>query len=240
MTRGLLTLVPTRNRVENALELLDVFYQTSTDDSSGLLFIVGTEDPRLNEYKKVIPENHLFVFPDRGLVKALNYVAPLYVEEYEAIGFMGDDHRPRTSGWDSTYLNVLRGLGPGYVYGNDLLVGERIPTQVAISSSIIRALGFFGPPGFTHLCVDLTWKDMGEELGRLFYLEDVVIEHMHPAANKAEEDSGYKHVNSKLMIRKDTQEYHRWRARDMDHQVRRVAHELGIVLRSSHAGQQII
>lgn len=232
---GLLTLVPTRNRVENALELLDVWYNTTTDPSSGLLFVVGTEDPRLKEYVEKIPIGHLLTFPSRGLVKALNYAAPMYVEEYEAIGFMGDDHRPRTTGWDSTYLDVLRGLGPGYVYGNDLLMGERIPTQVAISSSIIRSLGFFGPPGFIHLNVDLTWKDMGESLGRLFYLDDVIIEHMHPAAGKAPEDSGYKHANSRMMVRLDTKEYLRWRKSDMAHQVHRVASDLGIVLQSSHA-----
>lgn len=220
---GLLTLVPTRNRVENALELLDVFYKTSTEEDSGLLFIVGTEDPRFDEYFDQIPSMHIIPFPNRGLVKALNYaVSEGYAEEYEAIGFMGDDHRPRTYGWDSAYLNNLRELGYGYVYGNDLLMGESIPTQVAISSSIIRALGFFGPPGFTHLNVDLTWKDMGEALGKLRYLPDVIIEHMHPAAGKAQNDSGYQHVNSKMMVKLDGIEYERWKREDFRSQVHRV------------------
>lgn len=223
MTEGLLTLVPTRNRVENALELLDVWYDTTERNDSGLLFVVGTEDPRLEEYKQKIRSSHLLIFPERGLVKALNYAAPMYTKKYEAIGFMGDDHRPRTSGWDRAYLDELRKLGYGYVYGNDLLMGERIPTQVAISSSIIRSLGFFGPPGFWHLCVDLTWKDMGEGLRRITYLDDVVIEHMHPAAGKAEEDSGYKHVNSKIMVKHDEQEYFRWKREDYRNDLHRVA-----------------
>jgi hypothetical protein len=207
---GLLTLVPTRNRVENAVELLDVFYDTTHEYSSGILFIVGTEDPRLEEYKNKIPANHLVVFPSRGLVKALNYVAPAFTEQYEAIGFMGDDHRPRTPGWDSHYLRSLRELGAGYVYGNDLLMGERIPTQVAISSPIIKALGFFGPPCFTHLNVDVSWKVMGEGLGRIKYLPDVIIEHMHPAAGKAEDDAGYKHVNSDFMVKADQKAFDEW------------------------------
>lgn len=227
---GLLTLVPTRNRVENAVELLDVFYKTAEESSSGILFIVGTEDPRLEEYRDKIPKNHLFVFPDRGLVKALNYVAPLYVEEYEAIGFMGDDHRPRTPGWDSRYLDALRDLGHGYVYGNDLLMGERIPTQVAISSTIIKCLGFFGPPGFTHLCVDFTWKDMGTGLDRITYLDDVIIEHMHPANGKAVIDEGYSYANSDAMVKKDEKEYARWKRHDFRSELRHVARSLGIVL----------
>lgn len=226
---GLLTLVPTRNRVENALSLLETWYSTTTEPDSGLLFIVGEEDPRFEEYKDKIRSSHLLTFPERGLVKALNYAVSCgYAENYEAIGFMGDDHRPRTYGWDKSYLDSLRELGYGYVYGNDLLVGERIPTQVAISSSIIRTLGFFGPPGFTHLNVDLTWKDMGEALGKLKYLPEVIIEHMHPAAGKAEEDSGYKHVNSAFMVKKDQAEYERWKREDFRTQVHRVALAHGV------------
>lgn len=228
---GLLTLVPTRNRVENALELLDVWYNTSTEDTSGLLFVVGTEDTRYNEYFDKIPRAHIIDFPERGLVKALNYAAPLFVSQYEAIGFMGDDHRPRTIGWDLHYLESLRGMGSGYVYGNDLLMGERIPTQVAISSTIIETLGFFGPTGFTHLCVDLTWKDMGEGLRRIEYLDDVIVEHMHPAAGKAREDRGYKEVNSKSMVQRDTEEYFRWKEHDLPCELRLVADRLGIVLK---------
>lgn len=227
---GLLTLVPTRNRVENAVELLDVFNKTVLLDTSGILFIVGTEDYRLEEYKKAIPPEFLFVFPSKGLVKALNYVAPLYVEEYEAIGFMGDDHRPRTTSWDSAYLDALGRLGSGYVYGNDLLVGERIPTQVAISSTIIKSLGFFGPPGFVHLCVDLTWKDMGTGLDRITYLEDVVVEHMHPAAEKAQEDAGYRLANSKTMVRRDEKEYKRWKRHSFPSELRHVAEAIDVVL----------
>lgn len=220
---GLLTLVPTRNRVENALELLDVFYKTSTEDASGLLFIVGKEDPRYNEYFRKIPTRHIIDFPSRGLVKALNYAVSCgYAEEYEALGFMGDDHRPRTNGWDRSYLDNLRELGYGYVYGNDLLMGERIPTQVAISSSIIKALGFFGPPGFTHLNVDNTWKDMGEALRKLRYLPEVVVEHMHPAAGKSDNDSGYQYANSPFMVKKDEAEYERWKRDDYHNQVRKV------------------
>jgi hypothetical protein len=226
---GLLTLVPTRNRVNNAVELLDVFYKTSSEKTSGILFIVGTEDPKLERYKQKIPYNHLITFPERGLVKALNYAVSCgYAESYEALGFMGDDHRPRTYGWDKSYLDSLREMGAGYVYGNDLLMGERIPTQVAISSSIIKCLGFFGPPGFTHLNVDLTWKDMGEALGCIKYLPDVIIEHMHPAAGKAVNDSGYQSVNSRTMVKLDGQEYERWKKEDMGWQVRRVADALSV------------
>lgn len=220
---GLLTAVPTRNRVENALGLLHTWYDMSTDEDSGLLFVVGTEDPRLKEYQERIPENHLLVFPERGIVKAMNYVVSCgYIEEYEAIGFMGDDHRPRTIGWDRAYLTALRESGAGFVYGNDLLMGEKIPTQVAISSTIIDALGHFGNPRFTHLNVDVSWKDLAVAVGRCWYLEDVIVEHMHPAAGKAKDDEGYNWANSTVMVNLDGRAYKDWKRHDFKDEVRRI------------------
>ncbi len=220
---GLLTVVPTRNRVENALGLLTTFYNTSMADDSGLLFVVGTEDPRLKEYKERIPENHLIIFPERGIVKAMNYVVSCgYTEKYEAVGFMGDDHRPRTVGWDRDYLRALRESGDGFVYGNDLLMGEKIPTQVAISSSIIEALGHFGNPRFTHLNVDVSWKDLADAIGRRWYLEDVIIEHMHPAVGKAKDDSGYNWANSTVMVNLDGRAYQDWKKHDFKKEVARI------------------
>lgn len=230
MGKGLLTLVPTRNRVENALGLLHTWYDTTREDDSGLLFVVGTEDPRFDEYQDRIPEQHLLTFPERGLVKALNYAAPLCWGSYEALGFMGDDHRPRTTGWDSAYLDALRDLGSGYVYGNDLHseYGEhRLPTQVAISSSIIECLGFFGPPGFRHLYVDATWGDMGRGLSRISYLEDVIIEHMHYTNGKSEEDETYRLGNSPEVLAHDSAEYERWKREDFPDQVLKVKKFLG-------------
>ncbi len=229
MAQGLLTCVPTRNRVENALGFLHNWYDTSTEDDSGLLFIVGTEDPRLKEYERYIQPRHLLVFPERGIVKAMNYAVSCgYTKEYEALGFMGDDHRPRTIGWDGAYLNALRERGPGFVYGNDLLMGERIPTQVAISSTIIEALGYFGNPRFTHLNVDVSWYDLGEAVGRRWYLPDVVVEHMHPAAGKAEEDSGYKWANSRFMVKQDNKAYADWKKYDFECDVGRIREALGL------------
>jgi hypothetical protein len=225
---GLLTCVPTRNRVENALGLLHTWYDTSTDDDSGLLFVVGTEDPRLEQYKKKIPKHHLMVFPERGIVKAMNYVvSDGYTQEFEAIGFMGDDHRPRTLGWDLSYRRTLQEIGGGFVYGNDLLMGQRIPTQVAISSTVIEAIGHFGNPRFTHLNVDVSWKDLGEACGRIVYLPDVVIEHMHPAASKAEEDEGYKWVNSTAMVNLDNRAYADWKRHDFKREVKSIKDALG-------------
>lgn len=211
-------MVPTRNRVENALRLRKRFYETTS--KSDIYFIVGSEDPRLEEYVREIPE--LMVFPERGLVKALNYASPRLAYEYDALAFMGDDHFPRTVSWDVRYLECLASMGTGFVYGNDLLQGERIPTQVAMTSNVVKTLGYFTPPCFTHLCCDLAWKDWGEGIDRLVYLDDVTIEHLHPAANKAPNDAGYAYANSSEMVQRDSVAYYNWKEVDFPGEVERL------------------
>jgi hypothetical protein len=121
---------------------------------------------------------------------------------------MGDDHRPRTQGWDVAYVQALRAMGStGIVYGNDLLQGQNIPTQVAMTSDIVQALGYMAPDSLTHLFVDNYWKDLGVGAGCLTYLADVIVEHLHPFAGKALMDEGYHRVNAPSMYATDQGAY---------------------------------
>lgn len=127
-----------------------------------------------------------------------------------AVGFMGDDHRPRTQGWDAAYLDALRDLGTGIVYGDDLLQRQNLPTQCAMTADIIQALGYMAPPSLTHLYVDNFWLSLGRSTGCIRYLPDVVVEHCHPVARKAEWDAGYQRVNSTAMYSADEAAFRRY------------------------------
>ena len=128
---------------------------------------------------------------------------------YEAVGFLGDDHRPRTPGWDTRLLAALDGR-PGVAYGDDLHQGGRLPTAVVISSAIIRTLGYMVPPGQDHLYLDDFWRQLGLDLGRLEYVPDVIVEHCHPNAGKAPWDDGYERVNSPAQNTADSAAYARF------------------------------
>lgn len=210
MKAPLAVMVPTRSRPQNAARLEEAIYNT-TRLKTKVFFIVGSEDPAMEEYLNALPAGSVFVFPDRGLVKALNWASSFLKEDYDCLVFMGDDHIPRTAGWDERYVNELYRLGTGMVYGNDLLQGEKIPTQIAMTSDIVDAVGHFGYPGFRHLCVDLAWKDLGEAINSISYMPDVIIEHLHPAAGKANVDDGYAFVNSSDMVAHDTEAYLFWK-----------------------------
>lgn len=125
------------------------------------------------------------------------------------VGFMGDDHRVRTRGWD---LALADAAGPlGIAYGNDLLRGEELPTSVVIAADIITTLGQMVPTTLQHLYVDDYWKALGLGMDRLAYLPDVVIEHLHPAAGKAQLDDSYRITNAPERYASESAAWHEYR-----------------------------
>jgi len=228
----LVVIIPTRGRPGAIPELIESFLETCGEDTS-IIFAVDDDDPLLDDYGTAVRESLYIggTDPDgwrtwerrdktinagvcvidnpTNMVGALNRTAAYVLNPeilvnfgVKAIAFMGDDHRPRTAGWDTAYLEAL-GAKPGFVYGNDLHQGRRIPTQVAISVSVVRALGHMAPDVLTHLYVDDYWKNLGTSAGCLTYLPEIVVEHCHPAAGKAGWDPGYVRVNDPGMYARD-------------------------------------
>jgi hypothetical protein len=217
MSNDLVVIVPSRGRPDAAVELAEAF--TETGAQCRLVFALDDDDPTHAQYAKALTKYpaavHIGPAPST-MVHAMNAVANLYRDDAFALGFMGDDHRPRTTGWDRYYLEALRDLGTGIVYGNDLLQGSRIPTQCALTSDIVRALGFMAPPTLTHLFVDNFWRDLAMSAGCLRYLPDVVVEHMHPVAGKAGWDAGHVRVNQPSMYARDQRAYRQYQAEFME------------------------
>lgn len=226
----LLTLVPSRERPEAVGHLFRAFTTTCTANTA-LMFVVDWDDPSADQYVEAVRAHGgspllLWTNPgERTMVAALNAAAAKFTAQPDypyAVAFMGDDHRPRTVGWDTHYIAVLRDLGTGIVYGNDLLQGENIPTQVAMTADIPRALGHMAPPVLTHLFVDNYWRDLGKAADCIRYLPDVVVEHMHPFAGKALMDDGYTRVNDHSMYSRDNAAYAQYVGEQMHADVAKV------------------
>jgi len=201
----MLVLCPSRGRPEKAHELLATFQVTKALPNTLLAFIVDDDDPTAEAYPAgsyVVPRGR------PGMADALNRIATLECGKHDIIGFVGDDHRFRSQGWDRRIEQALD-IG-GFAYGNDLFQGPNLPTAVFISGRIVEKLGWFCPPAQKHLYLDNAWKLLGERSGSLHYLPDVIIEHMHPAAGKAEWDEGYVRVNSVAMYDEDRIAYESW------------------------------
>jgi hypothetical protein len=206
----LVVICPSRGRPDKALEAYQSFIHSKCNSDSDMIFVVDEDDETMLEYR--VP----FMTPphDGGMGNALNAAAAALVEQYDYLGFVGDDHRFRTPCWDTHITKTLKKAGGGIAYGNDLMQSINLPTQVFMDSSIVEALGWMALPGAKHLYLDDTWKALGEGLDRLFYFPEIIIEHMHPASGKAEWDEGYKRVNDQSVYSHDQAVFLDWRDND--------------------------
>lgn len=213
----LTVIVPSRGRPEAAHELVKAFDATCSADTQLVFAIDERDQAGIYDYPYNERATTLW-WESTTMVEALNQcavalatgdprVGETLLPPPFALGFMGDDHRPQSVGWDRAYLDALRDLGTGLVYGDDLLQRQNLPTQVAMTADIVRALGFMAPPTLTHLYVDNFWKDLGIAAGCLRYLPDVVVEHRHPVAGKAQWDANYARVNDSVMYERDARAY---------------------------------
>lgn len=222
MDQRLAILVPTRGRPDNLRALINCFAVTEATYADGVALVAVTDadDPRLEDYQSMMLrlriqnpglDIHEIVLPQwLPLVPKLNYAAQLLADDWYALGFMGDDHWPRTKHWHRQFLGVLGELGTGIAYGNDLIQGHKLPTQWVMTGDVVQAWGGMVPARVEHLYCDNAVLMAGRALGRLRYLPEVIIEHMHPVAGKAKVDEQYARVNSPVQYEQDGLRYQKW------------------------------
>lgn len=200
-----MVLCPSRGRPDKADEVIASFKETVASADTRLVFVLDPDDDTM-AYKG----NAIITTPHerRGMTDPLNEAVRELWNDWDIIGFIGDDHRFRTQGWDLKVAETL--ANPGFAYGDDLFQRERLATHVFITSRILRALGWMALPDCAHLYLDNVWMYLGGHLGRLHYMPDVIIEHLHPLAGKAEWDEGYKRVNAQSLYDSDGVAYSRW------------------------------
>lgn len=204
---------PSRGRPAAAAELATLWPLVT--DSAALRIVADADDPLAGDYGNIPGVTFLPPLEKPGLGPVLNAVAAEEAQRCDAIGFLGDDHRPRTPGWDTALIAALTAPNAGaagVAYGNDLHQGARLPTAVVMSAAIVRCLGYMAPPGMTHLFLDDFWRRLGTDLGSLAYCPDVIIEHVHPDAGKAPRDTLYSERNSPQMWAADSAAYQQFLA----------------------------
>jgi len=184
----MLVLVPSRERPAN-LARFTAAAQDTLGGAADLMFVLDEDDPLLEDAIAVATENRILtrVQPRMLTVPKLNAAALAYCGAYPVIMFTGDDTVPRSRWWDADIVSAMSDLVTGYVYPNGLGRTD-IPEHVAISTDIIRALGWFGLPSIRHYYVDEAWADLGNGAQCITYLPDVVVEHLNPLYGKGPRD----------------------------------------------------
>jgi len=194
---------------------------TDAFEVARLIFVIDADDPRHPEYfehhaNPADPRAVVYFVTEAAwhpLVPKLNAAALRAASAeagFEYIGFLGDDHVPRTRGWAQAMIRTLDEMETGIVYPDDGFQHEKLPTCWAMSADIIRALGRMVPADVAHMFCDNSLLVLGRATNTLRYLPEVLIEHMHPAAGKGNVDSTYALSNNDDRYRGDEARYRLW------------------------------
>jgi hypothetical protein len=211
---SILVLCPSRGRPQNAFEALESFNQTKSRADTRLLFLVDSDDPAQYEYPFSCSA---IMDPPPGCMNAAMTAAvklDWVLSDASIVGFIGDDHRFRTPRWDEAIHAALT-AEKGIVYCDDLYQRENLPTMWFLSREIVNVFGM-GLPELRHLWIDNYWLTLGEAADCIYYMPDLVIEHMHPYAGKGEMDAGYERANSSQMIDHDRGVFEAWKANSLE------------------------
>lgn len=238
-TATIAVLVPSRGRPGNIARLSNAIMATSTYPVD-VYVRVDDDDPHRDAYLAMsesgagaipgwnaadaYPRVNVAVGPRLRLAASWNELARAIAPRYPYLALWGDDVVPETPGWDTFLTDRLDQYGPGWAYGRDGVWDHTygrdipgqllLPTATVMSSELAIALGYVSPPGLTHLCIDVAWRDLGLEGGGLQFVQDVMIRHHHPCAGRAELDAVYRDANSVTRQREDNTAFAEWRRSD--------------------------
>ncbi len=181
-------ILPSRGRPHNLRRFLNA--ALDTDQQARTLVYLDEDDPTLGEYRKIDYPHWWIVHVGQpvGLGGVYKWVFETF-PNLDYYGFLGDDLIPRTKHWDKELIDAA-GIGD-ISYGDDGNWGEKLATHPCVGGELVRHMGWLCYPGLNKLFIDTVWHTVGITLGRLHYLPDVKLEHMHYIFGKAEHDETY-------------------------------------------------
>lgn len=178
-------LCPTRERPDRAFKYAQSVFDTADNiERVELLFYIDNDDPKIIQYQQrwssMNKYNVKLVCGDPiSVSKSWNILAKHASGNIFMMG--NDDLYHETQGWD-TRLDQEAAKFPDEIYCiwfNDKHKGEKLCTFPTVSRKWVETVGYFSPGVFEFFFNDTWVQDIGQRVGRLHYIPDVVIEHQH-------------------------------------------------------------
>lgn len=192
-------LCPTRERPDHVKRFVDSICRTTeTLQSLEILFYVDSDDETFPDLSAYPVKFSVFKGPRVWLSNAHNFLAINAKGDILMTG--ADDMVFRTHGWDTLVTETIFNVEDRIclVFGNDLGThAGKIATHGFFHRKWFETLGTWVQPGRGSLW-DLWSTENAKILGRLIYLEKIVIEHVHyrQSSKSVSFDNTYQYVRN--------------------------------------------
>ncbi len=202
-------LCPSRGRPRAAKELLENFRKTILGEQQ-LLFLCDFDDNSVDDY----PPRETLLAARMGPVQTLNHWAKDITSRY--VGFMGDDSRFATHGWDRITTDALDAIGGGIAWFDDTTSANPWASTVVMDTRIVKALGYMIPPTLQRGWFDVLWMNLAEVSMRAVPLREVQVPHDNHDSKVAP-----------IVIEADEMAYEFWKRDQMLNDVAKIRAALG-------------
>lgn len=187
--------IPSRGRPQRLREMWESAQKTKSDPDVEIDLIIGVDadDPQVDVYIDIFGPTRVLVAQDR-----ISYAARcnqlVWYTDGDLMWMGNDDFLFRTVGWDTKVRTAANKVTDNIflIFPEDGFK-RAIPfaTTSFLPRRVVEIMGGVFPYIFYHNCCDPYLSNIFERLGRLIYLPDVLIEHMHVNRGKAQMDDTY-------------------------------------------------
>lgn len=181
-------LCPTRKRVDGLNRMMDSALKTSSLPLEFCLYVDYDDEETLGFLSKSFGIAYKVSTKEKKEIYSNLHNICASISSHDILFLAADDIIFRTQGWDEQIVNAFEYLPDdkiGFVFPNDGHWYDKLGTHGAIHRNWVNALGYINPPIFTVDYSDNYINDLAESLGRRFYLDSVLVEHMHWTFNKS-------------------------------------------------------
>ncbi len=188
-------ILPTYRRPDRCAEVIRCINYVGCS-TPGIVVVNGMDD--YQEYQKInLPKDWKMVFLPQniGCCGAMNWAFHNYPNE-PFYGLLCDDEYIYSSGWDTA---LVAAAGKNRIaHANDRWQsGKRQHLFVTFGGDLLRELGWWALPGLWHWYHDNVFESLSDGLDISRFCSDIIGEHKHYLAGKAEKDYTYQSGESR-------------------------------------------
>lgn len=207
---------PSRGRPDAAWEVRRSFDATSVTNEVTLSFCVDDDDPTLSQYPTPIIVGRSTGDPTGPLNAAA------LASRAEIVGFLGDDTRFETVGWDAQVIEAMK--EPSFCWGDD---GNQVPwpSTVFITRSITDALGYMVHPSLRRGFFDVQWVNLAR-LTRTERVIEAMFRHDNSAGDPKSPNFKPSHQVPPHVIASDEAAFNHWMKFQMKADAQRIRHAI--------------
>lgn len=190
---------PTRSRKDKFFNVLDMYYSFA-DDIDNMEFmiscdkddvIMNTNDTvsKLHSYKNLI----VIFGNNKNKIEAINSDLK-YKTDYDIILLASDDMIPIVKGYDTKIRNAMVEYFPdtdGVLWFPDGYQNKNLNTLSILGKKYFERFGYIYHPSYKSLWCDNEFQEVASSLGKIKYIDEVIIKHEHPSWGKSNYDNLY-------------------------------------------------